>query len=83
MQQEEIDKKLRELSVRRQELLESLVAPARAAVNALKDAQRPNTAEPLNEILFQIDALHQEIMEFVKTDPINILEALFKRLEQS
>jgi hypothetical protein len=55
--------KYRELSPKRSAALEAIVAPARAAANAMLDANMKRTAEPLNEALFKYDAIVSEMTD--------------------
>jgi hypothetical protein len=65
-------------TVKRQKLLGDLVAPARAAANQMKDAGMKLGSDPLFEILFQLDALDQEMMELLKKDPETLIEMILE-----
>lgn len=56
---------LAELTTRRARLLQNLVEPVRAAVNAMKDAGLTRSADPVAEVLFQLDALDAEMKQFL------------------
>ena len=55
------------MTIKRSRLVEDLVPAARAAANAMKDAGMNNSAAPVSEILFQLDALDEEMKEIFKS----------------
>jgi hypothetical protein len=57
-----------------------IVTEARAVVPVLLDAQRVNSAKPLQELLFELDVIEQEMKDFVMADPRAALEALSRKL---
>jgi hypothetical protein len=54
------------LAGRRADLVDKIALAARAVVPVLLDAQRVNSARELQELLFELDALDQELAEFTK-----------------
>jgi len=81
MTQEEIVLKIRSFNVRKQKLLDALVVPARMAALVLVDAGHPKTAEPLKEIMFQLDVLKQEVGEFFDSNAVEAVNALMSMIE--
>ena len=69
--------KIIQLTGKKQALLAKLVEPARAAANQMKDAGMSRGADPLLEILFQVDACEQEIMELFSSEPKAAMAAVF------
>lgn len=53
------------LENKRVTILANIVAPAKAACNAMKDAGMKNTADPLSEVLFEYDAIIAEISAYM------------------
>lgn len=72
--------KIMKLRGLRMNVLERLIAPARAAANACKDAKMDRTADPLLQIIFEIDALDSEVETLIKAEPENIMLGLLERL---
>lgn len=70
--------KMRDLTRRRNALLGQLLEPARAALNAMKDAGMHHSADPLAEVLFQFDALDAEATEFIQANHGPVLAELLK-----
>lgn len=66
-------KKAMDLRNKRIAVLERLVAPARAAANACKDAKMDRTADPLLQVLFEIEAAEAEFEACIKADPEKIM----------
>jgi hypothetical protein len=77
MTTEEAKKRLRGHTQRSHELLAKIAVEARAVVPVLLDSGRANSAKALQELLFQMDAMEQEIKELLLSNP----EALFALLE--
>jgi hypothetical protein len=61
-------------------LARKIVDQARMVVPILLDADRTHSAQPLQELLFQFDALVQEMDEIVKSDPKGVMFALLESL---
>jgi hypothetical protein len=76
MNTQEFAKRSHELTTKRHELLIKLIAPARAAANAMQDAGMKRTADPLNEILFELDVLDSELASLLRED--GAVEALMQ-----
>lgn len=72
--------KLRVIQSKQFRALTELVEPARAAFNAMKDAKMDNSAHGLGEVLFQLDAIRQELTELIKADPTGVIEAIARRI---
>lgn len=70
---------INKLTVQKMVLMESLIAPARAAANQMKDAGMSRGADPLMEVLFKIDALDQEMRDLATSDPKMFIATLFGR----
>lgn len=70
--------KLLILANRKNALHAQLIAPARAAANQMKDAGMTRGAEPLLEILFQIDAIEDEVKALFAADPKASVEAIIQ-----
>lgn len=49
-------------------MLDRLIAPARAALNAMKDARMNATSDPLGAALFELDAIEEELSSLMKQD---------------
>jgi len=77
----EMAEKLKAMSIRHVALALELTVPARAAANQMKDAGMAAGAAPLNEIIFQIDALEQERHNLLDSDPMTGMEALMILIE--
>lgn len=60
--------KMRALGIKKALLVNTLVAPARAACNAMLDAGMTRSADPLSEKLFEIDAVDDEIKALIGED---------------
>lgn len=78
----ELGKKIISIQTKRIALLDKMVIPTRAAAAQMKDAGMINGAEPLLELLFQIDALDQErdnsILAADTEEALNTMTALFQ-----
>lgn len=68
--------KLVELTKKRHALLVKLVEPARAAANQMKDAGMSRGADPLLEILFQVNAIDQEVQDLFAQDPMAAIDVI-------
>ena len=68
--------KLLDLARKKRELESKLVAPARAAANQMKDAGMVRGSEPLFELIFQIDAIDQEVHDVFRGNPEQAVEAM-------
>ena len=71
-----VQNKLRDFNSRRLSLCQDLVRLARGLVPVLKDHSLANTAKPLEEVLFQLDALDQESVAFFKENIDVIMGAI-------
>ena len=67
---------IKKLVGKRQALLGKLVEPVRAAANQMKDAGMARGADPLLELIFQLDAVDAELQELYKRDPAEAMGAL-------
>ena len=76
----DLKQKLIELNTRRVQILMTMVAPARAAANQMKDAGMDAGAAPLLEVLFQYDAIEAEAHDLMKSDPEASFLALIELL---
>ena len=76
----EMRKKITDLAEKKRQLESKLVAPARAAANQMKDAGMNLGADPLLQILFEIDAVEQEMQSLFKNEPDAAMEALLEML---
>jgi Spy/CpxP family protein refolding chaperone len=63
----ELAEKIEALMAKKEHALQRLEVPARAAVNALIDANMKRTADPLAQVLFELDALHSEMQKLIQT----------------
>ena len=61
-------KQLQELNAKRIGILERLVSPSRAAANAMKDAGMNATADPISQVIFELDALTDQYAELVSQE---------------
>ncbi len=82
MTNEETTRAIDQFLTRRQALSRKVETAARAVVPVLLDAERKNSAAELQQLLFEIDALDQEISNFVEKDPQGALEAIFAKLRK-
>jgi predicted translin family RNA/ssDNA-binding protein len=82
MTHSEVQKKIREFLQRRHDIHESVVRAARSVVPVLKDAQRIHSAKELDELLFQLDALDQELTDFCKANPVALIDSLRAGLKE-
>jgi hypothetical protein len=71
---------MRVLSMRKNLALMGLVGPARAAANAMMDANMKRTADPLSQALFELDAVDDEMRKLVGDNPAACIEALIDKL---
>lgn len=71
-----------EMSQKRSAILDRLVAPARAACNAMKDANMQRSADPLAQVLFELEGLEEERKALVEADPKGFVEALIEGLSK-
>lgn len=65
---------------KRQGLLQQLEGPTRAAANQMKDAGMHKGADPLLEILFQIEATDQETKKILNNSPREEVLDFFKEI---
>lgn len=79
----EIVNRMTELAYKRYQAIFSLVAPARAAVNQMKDAGMTRGAEPLAQALFEFDAAEQEFKDLCKGNVEGVVDELIKRLREN
>lgn len=70
--------KMKDLTMRKNVLMVQLVEPARAALNAMKDAGMKHSADPLAEVLFQLDALDAEASAFIRANMDLVMAELLK-----
>ncbi len=69
--------KIMALMRKKHDLETKLVVPARAAANQMKDAGMARGADPLLEILFQLDAVDAEMTAFITgSNPAEFAEVL-------
>lgn len=73
---EQILTKLFDNAAQRALVLERLIAPSRAAANAMLDAKMNRTADPLAQILFELDAIDAEILTLRQENPTAFADAL-------
>ncbi len=72
--------KLMALTRKKQALESKLVAPARAAANQMKDAGMGMGADPLLQVLFEIDACDAELKDLLSGDPEEVVTAMLELL---
>lgn len=77
---EEIGKLMHEFMKTRLELHEKIVAATRPVIPVLLDSGRANSARPLQELFFELDAKEQEIHNLVTENIAATLEALKAKL---
>ncbi len=61
-------------------LHEKIAAAARAVLPVLLDAGRVNSAKELQELLFEMDAKDQEMVDFIAADPVGTMGALMRSM---
>lgn len=76
----EILKQMTDLQRKKTTTLEKLVQPARAAANQMKDAKMDRGADPVLEVLFELDSVEQEMVSLVNSDPTALVNALKEAL---
>ena len=67
---------------REQMLLRKIADAARNLVPILKDHNLTNTAMELNELLFELDAMHQDLQALIKENPDATVEAFMEKLKK-
>lgn len=82
MTKQEVEAKMLLLASNKHAIEARLVAPAKAAFKAMKDAGMKATADPLGEILFEWDAAHQELLDLLSEQPALVVEVLISILER-
>lgn len=75
---EETRRKIQELLHAKQALEGKITEASRAILPVLLDAGRVNSAKALQELLFEYDAKHQELTDFIMRDPIAAMDAMIK-----
>jgi hypothetical protein len=79
----ETTKKIREIVWRQSNTTRKLIEPARAAAAQMKDAGMIEGSRPLFEVLFELDAINQELDTAIKdAGPERGIEALLELLER-
>jgi hypothetical protein len=73
---EMIREKIRLFTDRKQKCEERIVTLARAITPVLHDHNLHACAKPLDEALFEMDAIEQEMADLVKADPRQFFKAL-------
>jgi hypothetical protein len=76
MTPDEAFKAMAEITGRRGALIEKIGVEARAVVPVLLDAGRVNSAKPLQELLFEMDALEQEMTSLFTENHEAVLAAM-------
>lgn len=77
---EEIDKQFWNLNRKKQAIEARIVVAARAVVPVLKDAQQINSAKELDALFYELDALTQEMTDFISSGPGAIILRLLGRM---
>ena len=67
-----------ELANRKHALALKLVPAARAACNAMMDAKMERSARPMAEILFELDAVEQEMVALFDSNPAGAIAILIE-----
>jgi hypothetical protein len=75
--------RLRANCVKRNAALNKLIAPARAALNAMKDAGLTASAEALAIALFEYDAADGELEQIIRNDLAGTLQTLIEEMERN
>jgi hypothetical protein len=72
----ELRSKISAFTSRKQQCEEKIVTLARAVTPVLHDHNLHACAKPLDEALFEMDAIEQEMVELVKADPQQFFKVL-------
>jgi len=75
----ELRAKISRFSERKQQCEGRIVTLARAITPVLHDHNLHACAKPLDEALFELDAIEQEMVDVVKADPQQFFKALLER----
>ncbi len=82
MERKEFSAKLDVFQQRRYEILQRVAGAARNLIPILKDHNLSNTAGELDRLLFEYDALEQEMTKLIEADPRAFIEALTDSLKR-
>lgn len=82
MTTEELSSKMSACSHRQRACMKRLMDLAPSLVDVLKDAGRASTAARVDEILFEYDAIDQEMAGFALENPDQVLSVLNKWMER-
>lgn len=78
----EMKDRLVALMTKKQQILDGLIAPARAAANQMKDAGMKSGADPLCAVLFEIDSVDAELKGIFEEDPRASIEAFIELISR-
>jgi hypothetical protein len=76
MTTKEVSVFFRTAQARRTAALEDVTRVARMLVPLLKDRQMLETAKDLESKLFMLDAVNQEVTDFIKADPEGVIRMI-------
>lgn len=79
---DEAYKEIGKLIGKRAALEKKIADAARTVVPVLLDAGRTHSAKPLQELFFELDALDQEMKEFVERDPSAAMAAIVRGISR-
>jgi hypothetical protein len=80
MTPDEITARFQAMNVRERGILDKIAVEARAVVPVLLDSGRANSAKPLQELLFELEAVAQERDQIIRDDPESTMTALLAQL---
>lgn len=83
MAKSEAFKRLTEVNGRRVDVSIRIVKAARPLIPVLLDAGRGNSAKELQELFFELDAIEEETLSYIKSDPTRAFTALIELLDES
>jgi hypothetical protein len=81
MDNEQIESVMKSYPARMGAIHRRISVAARAVVPVLKDAGRTNSAAELDQLFFELDALDQEMKDFVAEDPARFVDGLIRMME--